>query len=199
LLAAGLDTRAFRLSWPPDTRFFELDQAPVLSYKEEILEAAHARAACQRQALATDLAAPWAQTLENAGFARQQPAVWLLEGFLFYLPNDVTARLVDTVTGLSAPGSWLGCDVVNETMLVSPLTRDWLEMQARAGAPWIGTMDDPVAFLGARGWEVTLTQAGAADAHYGRWPFPVIPTTMPNMPHNWFVTGHYPPMIDERN
>jgi hypothetical protein len=26
-----------------------------------------------------------------------------------------------------------------------------------------------------------------AGALYGRWPYPVIPVTMPDMPHNWFV------------
>jgi hypothetical protein len=62
-------------------------------------------------------------------------------------------------------------------------------MQAQAGAPWLGTLDDPVGFLAARGWQATLSQAGQADANFGRWPYPVIPTTMPDMPHNWFVTA----------
>lgn len=79
--------------------------------------------------------------------------------------------------------------IINGAMLTSALTRTWVEMQADAGAPWIGTMDDPVAFLGQRGWQARLTQAGAEDANYGRWPFPVIPTTMPDMPHNWHVTA----------
>ena len=30
-------------------------------------------------------------------------------------------------------------------------------MQARLGAPWLGTLDDPAAFLAERGWEATLT------------------------------------------
>jgi methyltransferase (TIGR00027 family) len=34
LLAAGLDTRGFRLPWPEGTRLFELDQPSVLGYKE---------------------------------------------------------------------------------------------------------------------------------------------------------------------
>ncbi len=54
---------------------------------------------------------------------------------------------------------------------------------------WTGTMDDPVGFLAERGWQATLTQAGAPDANHGRWTLPVIPTTMPNIPHNWFVTA----------
>ena len=50
-------------------------------------------------------------------------------------------------------------------------------------------MDDPVEFLAARGWQASLTQAGAEDAHYGRWLLPIIPVTMPNIPHNWYVTA----------
>lgn len=34
LLAAGLDTRDFRLSWPAGVRLFELDQPAVLGHKE---------------------------------------------------------------------------------------------------------------------------------------------------------------------
>jgi len=30
---------------------------------------------------------------------------------------------------------------------------------------------------------------GAEDAHYGRWPYLAIPTIMPAMPHNWYVTA----------
>ena len=78
----------------------------------------------------------------------------------------------------------------NHAVLTSPWTRPWVEMQAQAGAPWIGTLDDPVAFLAERGWTATLTQAGAPDAHYGRWTLPVLPTTAPDMPHNWYVTAH---------
>jgi methyltransferase (TIGR00027 family) len=35
LAAAGLDTRAFRLNWPPGTRLFEMDLPEVLDAKEE--------------------------------------------------------------------------------------------------------------------------------------------------------------------
>ncbi len=59
-------------------------------------------------------------------------------------------------------------------------------MQARLGAPWIGTMDDPETYLSALGWQVELTQPGAENANYGRWTLPV---KMPNMPHNWYVTA----------
>ena len=112
-----------------------------------------------------------------------------LEGFLFYLPSDVAIRLLDEVALLAVRESWLGFDVINSFMLTSPLTRPWIEMQAKSGAPWIGVLDDPQAFLAERGWQATLTQAGQPDANHDRWRLPIHPTGMPGMPHNWFVTA----------
>ena len=189
LMAAGLDTRAFRLGWPEGTRIYELDRAPVLEYEESMLRAAGAQPGCRRQAVGVDLTASWKEALVGAGFDLQEPSGWLLEGFLFYLPGGVLTRLLDEVASLAAPGSWLGFDIVNSAMLTSSFMRGWLEMLARSGAPWIGTLDDPKGFLAARGWQATLSQAGADDANHGRWPFPVLPTRMPGMPHNWFVVA----------
>jgi methyltransferase (TIGR00027 family) len=193
LLAAGLDTRAFRLHWPEQCRLFELDRPSVLDYKEQILEAVGAQPACARQLIRVDLTASWTEVLLSAGFDPRQPSVWLLEGFLFYIPNEQTTHIIDEATTLTAPGSWIGFDVVNSAVMTSPLTRRWVDMQAASGAPWIGTMDEPEEFLAARGWRTTLTQAGAPEAHYGRWCFPVIPVKMPDMPHNWLVTGYREP------
>jgi len=189
LAGAGLDTRAFRLSWPEGTQLFELDQASVFDYKEPLLGSAGAQPACNRQIIAADLTTPWKQSLLASGFEIQVPTGWLLEGFLFYLPTGSVTHVLDEVTSLAAPGSWLGFDIVNSAMLTSAMTRPWIEMQAKAGAPWIGTMDDPVGFLAKRNWKASLTQAGQKDAEYGRWPYPVNPTTMPDAPHNWFVTA----------
>jgi methyltransferase (TIGR00027 family) len=190
LMAAGLDTRAFRLIWPAQTRLFELDQPAVLQYKEQMLRSASAQPTCERQTIAADLTGPWKETFIKTGFDPQQPSSWLLEGFLFYLPNESVTRILDEVTSLAAPGSWIGFDIINSTTLTSPWTRPWVEMQAQAGAPWIGTMDDPEGFLATRGWKATLTQVGENDANFSRWPYPVLPSTMPDMPHDWFVTAH---------
>lgn len=189
LLAAGLDTRAFRLNWPEQTRLFELDKPAVLTHKAAVLQASGGQPRCQRQAIAVDLTTSWPEALLQSGFDPQTASLWLLEGFLFYLANESITPLLDGVTSLAAAGSWLGFDIVNSITLTSPLTQRWIAMQAAAGAPWLGTMDDPVTFLADRSWQASLTQAGAADAHHGRWPFPIIPVTIPNMPHNWYVTA----------
>lgn len=190
ILAAGLDTRAFRLHWPERARVFELDRQPVLDHKAAVLGAACAAAVCERIPIAADLGADWPPLLAAAGFAADQPSAWLLEGFLFYLPDAAIERMLSAVSALAAPGSWIGFDIVNGATYNAPWTRPWLEMQAAAGAPWLGKVDDPAAALAERGWgEVRITQPGARDANYGRWTLPVIPVAAPDMPHHWLVTA----------
>jgi methyltransferase (TIGR00027 family) len=189
LMAAGLDTRAFRLEWPADTHLFELDQPQVLAYKAQTLAAAEAQPACLRQVVDVDLTGSWEETLLLSGYRPEQTSVWLFEGFLFYLPGELGQSLLAAAAHLAAPGSWLGFDIINSLTLTSPYTKAWIEMQAAAGAPWIGTLDDPVGFLAEHGCKAALTQAGQPEANHGRWRLPVIPTEMANMPHNWFVTA----------
>jgi methyltransferase (TIGR00027 family) len=189
LLAAGLDTRAYRIKWPAGTRLFELDQAGLLERKEAILLASGTKPGCTRQSIAADLAGAWKEELLASGYNPQECSGWLLEGFLFYVPSETIRHILSEVSELAAPGSWLGFDTINEVVLTSPWTKPWVDMQAQAGAPWIGTLDDPESFLAELGWEARLTQAGQPDANYGRWTLPVISTGMENMPHNWLVTA----------
>jgi len=74
LMAAGLDTRAFRLEWPAGTCLFELDQPEVLQYKEEVLRLAGAQPACRRQLIGADLTSPWQEKLTHSGFDPQLPS-----------------------------------------------------------------------------------------------------------------------------
>jgi methyltransferase (TIGR00027 family) len=189
LLAAGLDTRAYRLPWPEGMVVFEIDQPGVVAYKEQVLGAAGAEPQCERRAIGADLTAPWQEQLLASGFDPAVPACFLLEGFLFYLPSAVAELILDDVLRLPPVGSWIGFDVVNGATFTNPYTKPWLDMQAAAGAPWLSTLDDPKSFLAERGWEASLSQAGQPGANFGRWTLPVIPVDLPGAPHNWFVTG----------
>jgi methyltransferase (TIGR00027 family) len=189
LMAAGLDTRAFRLPWPEQLRWFELDKAPVLEHKEQVMRSALARPNCQRRTIVADLNSTWEKPLIAAGFEPGEPSCWLLEGILFYLSVESLTELLERTTHLAAPGSWIGLDIVNSLTLSSPMTKPWVEMQAQSGAPWIGTMDDPQGFLAALQWNAKLISPGDPEANFGRWPYPAIPATMPGMPHLWFVTA----------
>jgi len=188
-LAAGFDTRAFRLKWPAGVCVFEMDQPSVMDYKETVLQSLGATAVCERRIIRKDLTGSWKEALVETGFDPARPSCFLLEGFLFYLSSETATEVIDSVTLLSAPGTRLGFDVMNSAMLTSPYTKAWVEMQVQSGAPWIGTMDDPESFLSSRGWIAALTQAGQPEANHGRWKLPVFPTKTPNFPHNWWVTA----------
>jgi methyltransferase (TIGR00027 family) len=189
MLAAGLDTRAYRLQWPEGTHLFELDQKVVLQYKAQVLRNAGALPTCKRTEIAVDLTGHWQEELLTAGFDPEQPSAWLLEGILFYLPNDAITGMLADVSAMATAGSRMGFDVINSLTLTSPITKGWIEMQSKSGAPWLGALDDPESFLAGIGWNVEMTQPGSPDAHFGRWSLPVIPIKMPNMPHQWYVTA----------
>jgi methyltransferase (TIGR00027 family) len=111
ILAAGLDSRAYRLDWPAGTTVYEIDQPKVLEFKTSTLEAAGAVPKATRRAVAIDLREDWPAALAAAGFDRTQPTAWLAEGLLPYLPPDAQDRLFEMVTALSAPGSQIAVEV----------------------------------------------------------------------------------------
>ncbi|MDT5044850.1 MAG: hypothetical protein QOG75_703 [Mycobacterium sp.] len=105
ILAAGLDSRAFRLDWPAGTTVYEIDQPQVVKYKTATLESAGAAPTATRRTVPVDLRDDWSAALTAAGFHPNQPTAWLAEGLLPYLPAEAQDRLFEMLTELSAPGS----------------------------------------------------------------------------------------------
>ena len=88
LAAAGLDIRAFRLNWPSGTRLYEMDLPEVLDAKEEVIEAAGAKASCERRTVRGDLGQEtWPEALFAAGYRPERLSVWLIEVFSFTFPG----------------------------------------------------------------------------------------------------------------
>ncbi|WP_099025418.1 class I SAM-dependent methyltransferase [Mycolicibacterium palauense] len=110
ILASGLDSRAYRLTWPEGTVVFEIDQPKVLEYKSTTLAAHGAEPAAVRHEVPVDLRFDWPAVLLAQGFDPAKPTAWLAEGLLMYLPAEAQDRLFETVTGLSAPGSRLAAE-----------------------------------------------------------------------------------------
>jgi methyltransferase (TIGR00027 family) len=107
IVAAGLDSRAYRLQWPTGTTVFELDQPKVLEFKARVLAEHGARPATQRTAVAADLRSDWPAALTAAGFDPGIPAAWSVEGVLPYLTGAAQDALFARIDHLSAPGSRL--------------------------------------------------------------------------------------------
>ena len=94
ILAAGLDSRAFRLDWPAGTTVYEIDQPQVVHYKTTTLESAGAASTADRRPVQVDLRDDWAAALTAAGFDPGQPTAWLAEGLLPYLPAEAPGSVV---------------------------------------------------------------------------------------------------------
>lgn len=103
LLAAGLDSRAYRLDWPAGTTVFELDLPKVLEFKRQALEGREPNA--QRREVAVDLRDDWPTALQANGFRADQPSAWIAEGLLIYLPGAAQHQLFTGIDALACPGS----------------------------------------------------------------------------------------------
>lgn len=189
MLAAGMDSRAYRLSSPPGTVFYELDQPAVLALKQELLQRTEVPVPVRRIPVAVNLLSDWIQPLETAGFQRAQPSIWILEGLLFYLKEPEVRRLLEGVSRCAAPSSALAADLISASFLTSPWTQPALQTMKERGMGWYWGTDDPEQFFGELGWEATAVQPGEEGAHYGRWSDPVFPRAQRELPRGFFVTG----------
>jgi methyltransferase (TIGR00027 family) len=169
LLAAGLDSRAFRLSWPDGVRLFEIDRPGVLAFKDQALRGHPARPHCARQTVAADLTGDWPGALREAGFDRSEPTTWLAEGVLAYLTAEQAGGLLTAIGEQSAPGSRLAFEdhgvgdgrVATEGAAIPEV--------ARIAALWKGGLGTgTVDWLGRNGWRVTVEPMPDVAESYGR-------------------------------
>lgn len=108
LLAAGLDSRAYRLEWPAGTTVFELDQPKVLEFKRRTLSGHEPKA--QRREVAVDLRDDWPTALRGHGFRDDQPSAWIAEGLLIYLPGAAQEQLFSGIDAMACAGSRLAVE-----------------------------------------------------------------------------------------
>jgi methyltransferase (TIGR00027 family) len=110
LLAAGLDSRAYRLPWADGATVFELDQPRVLEFKRKVLAEHGDSPRAERREVGIDLRDDWPQALRDSGFDPAQPSVWIAEGLLIYLPAAAERQLFAGIHSLAAPGSRVGVE-----------------------------------------------------------------------------------------
>ena len=164
ILAAGLDARAYRLTWAPGTTVFEIDQPQVIEFKTATIAGLGAEPTADVRAVPIDLRHDWPSALQQAGFDTRRPAAWAAEGLLGFLPADAQDRLLDHVTALSADGSRLVAEVflnsdANKRAL-NAATRKWRENGLdveleNLGFP--GERNDVATYLQDRGWHAVGT------------------------------------------
>jgi len=167
-VAAGLDTRAFRLPWRDGTRLFEIDLPGLISFKEAVLGVQKASPTCSRATVATDLRGDWASALAEAGFDPARPTAWLVEGLLMYLDTADSDALLRTISLLSAPGSTLALEHVNQAYVDLPQMQAVHARLQKVGAAWRSTNDDPVEWLQGHGWDAEVMPHAELAARHDR-------------------------------
>lgn len=168
ILAAGLDSRAYRLPWPPGTVVYEVDQPAVIEFKTTTMADLGATPVATRRTVGIDLRDDWPTALRAAGFDADAPTAWLAEGLLIYLPPEAQDRLLDTITGLSAPGSAVATEYVpgiidfddaRSREMSATLRERGLDLDM-SGLIYPGPRSNVMDYLRAAGWTVT----GVPDA-----------------------------------
>lgn len=173
-MACGFDGRAFRLDFPTNTLFFEVDREEVMALKKSRLSQIRppdltcARRVCISADIITD---KWETALFDNGFDPALPTVWIMEGILTYLPLPVAKALLARVHAISAPGSSLVCDVVNAAIKYATPMKKRMRFLRDEGAEYNLFISDPIAFWTNAGFsQIRYHFPGDNDASYGRIP-----------------------------
>ena len=202
ILAAGLDSRAWRLPWPDGTTVYELDQSRVLEFKSSTLREHAAQPTCNLVHVPVDLRRDWPAALQQAGFDASAPSAWSAEGLLPFLPAVAHELLFQRVQTLGAAGSRIAVEApgpdfldqgaiakrrenmkrVRDLMAKLEPDRDMPDVQ---DLWYFEEREDVGGWLRRHGWDVTVTPAEELMARYDRRP----PDIEDAAPKTLFVAG----------
>ena len=204
ILASGLDTRAWRLSWPAGMTVYEIDRSAVLDFKTSTLAAHGAHPGATLVNVATDVHQDWPAALQASGFDPAAPTAWAVEGLLAQLASSDQDLLFERIDELSAPGSRLAAEVIS-TAAMTPqdiasqraTMEHYRDVAAKMGqthlpdAPdaYFETKADPARWLRRRGWETT---ARTADELLARHPRSTPPQIADSTSNTALISAHRP-------
>jgi methyltransferase (TIGR00027 family) len=148
-LAAGLDTRPYRLPLAPSLRWIEVDFPDVIAYKEEQL--ASERPACVLERVGIDLTdGPRRRVLFSQLGSGTGRVLLVSEGLLIYLTRQEVGALA---TDLAAPPAfrWWLIDLASPGLL-KMMEKSWGAAVAAGNAPFRFAPPESTAFFLPYGW-----------------------------------------------
>jgi methyltransferase (TIGR00027 family) len=183
LVAAGMDSRAYRLPWPAGVDLYELDQPAVLDFKAEALGGVEPR--CVRHPVGVDLREDWSTPLLDAGFRVDQPTAWLTEGLLYALTPTAADDLLDTIGSLCEAGSTIAFDHIQ---MSGAMHQALVDADPELVDLWQGGPTDPDVWLRRHHWQPHVDELAVIGRHHHR---PVHHAYDPTEggAHSWLVTA----------
>lgn len=178
ILASGLDSRGYRLPWPPGMTVYEIDQPDVLQFKAETLAQLGAEPTANLRMVPADLRHDWPAALLGAGFQPALPTAWIAEGLFGYLPPEAQDRLLDNVTRFSAPASRMAVenyvgssdlDSARVEQIIRAATRTWRDHGFDLdiwSLNYSGVRRDVSEYLANYGWTSVGTTAAQLRADH---------------------------------
>lgn len=151
-LAAGLDTRPYRLPLPRALRWVEADFPDMLDYKEQHLDGEQPRCGIERERVdLTDGDARRAMLRRLGASARK--VLVISEGLLIYLTPEQVAGLAQDLHAQPSFQWWL-LDIAHPRLL-KMMERTWGKTLRAGNAPFIFAPAESTAFFRPHGWDET--------------------------------------------
>ena len=156
-LAAGLDTRAWRLPLPPSLRWFDVDLPGMTEFKADAMR--DEKPVCVYEAIAADLTsdAERSELLTRLG-AGCSTALVISEGLLIYLTAERVAALARDLHAMQC-GRWWLIDLANPRLL-QIMIRSWGKQVAAGSAPFQFAPAEGTAFFNQFGWHEAVFRSG---------------------------------------
>lgn len=148
-LAAGLDSRPYRLQLPPRLHWIEVDLPEILDYKENILRDEKPVCALERFRLdLSNLQARRALFTQLGSQARK--ALVITEGLIIYLTTDAVAALAQDLAAPPSFHSWI-LDIASPGLL--RMLQKRMAAQLNQAAPFKFAPDEGPDFFLRYGWK----------------------------------------------
>jgi methyltransferase (TIGR00027 family) len=118
IVAAGFDTRAYRLA-RPGVKFFEVDLPHASEKKRELVEKLLPRDQYEWPVfIGADLSrVTLGDALAGSGFDPSKRTFFSIEGLVYYLPPAAFRSLLESISAAAVPGSRVFFDFINLTTL----------------------------------------------------------------------------------
>jgi methyltransferase (TIGR00027 family) len=167
-LAAGLDTRPYRMELPASLRWVEVDLPDILDYKEAIL--ADAKPVCELERVRLDLSNEDGRRGLFAELGRRaKHAVVIAEGLVIYLMPEAVGALARDLAGPPSVQHW-ALDLASPGLL-EMMKQSVGSAVNEAGAPFLFAPAEGPPFFTAHGWQpIEVRSLIKTAAKLGRLP-----------------------------